>query len=169
MTSRYPILLSATALASLAACSTYPPGPVRVGASEAQAVQALGAPSARHGLPSGTRLEYATGPAGRETWMLDLDAQGRVQKIEQVLTDAQLRAWQTRLAAERITTGQLLAGLGTPSHRRPGGRHEGQVWSWRYATFDCLWFQVLVDDAGRAHSGAFAPDPACDVRGDELD
>jgi hypothetical protein len=157
------------ALFLLAGCATYPPGPVRVGSSEAQALQALGAPTARHALAQGTRLEYATGPAGRETWMLDVDAQGRVTAVQQVLTAASLYAWQQRMAVAGLPQAEVLAGLGQPSQRRAGGREAAQVWSWRYATFDCLWFQALVDTQGLVSRGAFAPDPACDVNDKDRD
>ena len=52
--------------------------------------------------------------------------------------------------------------IGTPGERRHGGRQGGEVWSWRYPTNDCLWFQVSVNATGSAQSGAFAIDPRCD-------
>jgi hypothetical protein len=53
-------------------------------------------------MPDGTqRLEFARGPFGRHTYMVDLDAQGRVANVEQVL-DARHFARVT--PARRATT-----------------------------------------------------------------
>jgi hypothetical protein len=115
-----------------------------------------------------SQLEYATGPYGRTTWMVDVDAGGRVLQSRQVLNEAEFRAAQ--VAADRSSDGlsreELLLRLGTPGERRGGGYQGGQVWSWRYPTNDCLWFEFSVSDAGRATRGAFAIDPRCDAPAD---
>jgi hypothetical protein len=144
----------------LLSCSHMLPGRVVKGQSEADVRAAVGEPSARHALPEGgTRLEYATGPMGRETWMFDLDAQGRVIGIEQVLTDATFLALQPGISRE-----ELLRTFGRPGERRSGGRQGGEVWSYRYPTNDCLWFQVSLDDDGRVMNGTYGNDPRCEMR-----
>jgi hypothetical protein len=118
-------------------------------------------------MPDGqTRLEYATGPYGRTTWMVDVDATSRVVLARQVLNEAEFLAVQTRLAGGGMPRADLLRWLGRPGERRHGGRPGGEVWSWRYPTNDCLWFEVSVTDAGQAHSGAYAIDPRCDSPAD---
>lgn len=144
--------------------------PSLVGQTEAQTLAVWGAPTARHawpaaGWPAVQRLEYATGPYGRTTWMVDLDAQGRVLAVQQVLEDAALAAFQAR--APGLARTELLLALGTPGERRPGGWAGGQVWSWRYPTNDCLWFQVSLGDDGRVHSASFGTDPRCDAANDK--
>ena len=109
------------------------------------------------------RLEYATGPYGRSTWMFDLDAAGRVTQARQVLTEPNLMAEQGRLPG--MSRAELLRTLGTPGERHSGGRQGGVIWSWRYETNECLWFRVGVGDDGRVSDGGFYPDPACDNRG----
>jgi hypothetical protein len=151
--------LFVTAAALLAACA-----PLQPPASEQEALQRWGAPTARYTLPGGVqRLEYATGPYGRATWMLDLGAQGQVLRAQQVLTDTELMAVQ---AALPMPAAQLLQRIGRPGERRHGGRAGGQVWGWRYQTNDCLWYLVSVDDAGIAQNAAFMIDPRCDTSSD---
>ena len=106
----------------------------------------------------GTRLVYARGPMGRETYMVDLDASGRVQRWHQALGPAQFAQLPIGAARE-----ELLYRLGPPAEVSPAGRLPGTVWSWRYPNNDCLWFQAGVDEAGRYTGGASTQDPRCDV------
>jgi hypothetical protein len=133
--------------------------PIRGGMSEAEVVAAWGPPTARHALPAGTRLEWSRAPEGRETWMLDLDPQGRAVLWRQVLSYANLQAVQGRLAG--MSQQELLATLGNPSQRRVD-RRGGEVWSWTHDSPFCLWFQASINQNGRVSEAAFAPDPRCD-------
>ncbi|MDO8418509.1 MAG: hypothetical protein Q7S90_00635 [Rubrivivax sp.] len=147
----------------LAACGTPPPGP---GTARDDVLRDWGRPTARHTLPMGAeRLEYASGPYGRTTWMIDIDASGRVVQARQVLTEAEFMQVQVR-AAGGLTRDELLRWIGRPGERRHGGWAGGEVWSWRYPTNDCLWFQVSVADSGAVGGGAFAIDPVCDAPND---
>lgn len=146
----------------LAGCAVKPPA---VGSSEADVVQGWGQPTARYALAGGMqRLEYATGPFGRSTWMLDLDAAGRLVGAKQVLTDASLQAFQG--IAPGMARDELLRTLGTPGNRRSGGRQGGEIWSWRYETNECFWFRVSIGDDGRVRDGGFYPDPSCEKPSD---
>lgn len=151
--------------AALAACA-----PLQPPRNEQEALLTWGAPTSRYTLPDGTqRLEYAAGPYGRATWMLDLGPQGPVPgdrpvlRVRQVLTDTELMAVQAAMPMPATT---LLQWIGRPGETRHGGRAGGQVWAWRYQTNDCLWYLVSVDDAGTAHSAAFMIDPRCDTPSD---
>lgn len=124
-------------------------------------LQQWGEPTSRYSLPGGAaRFEYATGPYGRTTWMVDLDAQGQVVQARQVLNEAEFLAVQTE-AARGLDRSHLLRWIGRPGERRHGGWPGGEVWSWRYPTNDCLWFQVSIGDDGRVRDGAFGLDPIC--------
>lgn len=150
--------LAALMLAGLAGCAGYAPSAdVRAGSSEAEVLQSMGAPTSRYTLPGGTqRLEYARGPFGRHTYMVDLDAQGRVANVEQVL-DARHFA--------RVMPGQtrddVLRTLGRPGER-VGMMRDGQIWSWRYANNDCLWWQAQFDAQGVVTAAGYAPERGCD-------
>ena len=89
----------------LGACMTPPPAP---GQPRSEVLRAWGPPSGQYDLGQGAqRLEYATGPFGKSTWMVDLDAAGRVTGARQVLTesDAALvqRAFRRAGWAARVT------------------------------------------------------------------
>jgi hypothetical protein len=117
----------------------------------------MGEPSGRAALPGGgTRIEYARGPMGKHTYMVELDASGRVRGWEQVLTEANF---------ESIAIGAPQADvrwrLGRPSETRVGWRGVGEVWSYRYESLFCRWFQVWLVD-GSVREAAYAVDPMCD-------
>ena len=142
----------------LAACAGYGPGAgVRAGSSEAEVVQAMGQPTSRYTMPGGMqRLEFARGPFGRHTYMVDLDAQGRVANVEQVLDArhfARVMPGQTR--------DEVLRTLGRPGER-VGMMRDGQIWSWRYANNDCLWWQAQFDAQGVVTAAGYAPERGCD-------
>jgi hypothetical protein len=157
-----PILMAAMGL--LAACAGPGLTPLQGGLGEAELVQRWGPPTGRHALDAGTRLEYALGPAGRETWMVDLDAQGRTVAWRQVLDWRNLERVQGSLPG--MSRDEVLRTLGRASHVRPGGRQGGQVWSWRHDSPFCLWFQATIGNDGRVRDASFAPDPQCDARDD---
>jgi hypothetical protein len=148
----------------LAGCAQLPPAP---GLERAELLRTWGAPTARYTLEGGLeRLEYASGPYGRTTWMMDIDASGRVTQARQVLNEAEFLAVQSATALRRDG---LLRWLGTPGERRHGGWAGGEVWSWRYPTNDCLWFQASVADDGRVTGAAYGTDPRCDAPSDARD
>lgn len=142
---------------SLAACAGYGPAGVSAGSTEAEVVQAMGQPTGRYTLPAGVqRLEYARGPYGRHTFMVDLDAQGRVAKVEQVL-DA--RHFATIVPGQ--TRDEVLRTLGRPGERA-GMMRDGQIWSWRYANNDCLWWQAQFDAQGIVTGAGYGQERGCD-------
>jgi hypothetical protein len=121
-------------------------------------VARLGEPNASHALAGGiTRLEFARGPMGLHTYMIDLGSDGRVQALQQVLTEPRFNA----IAAGQ-TTAQVQAAIGRPSYRRHGGWQGGQVWAWRYDSTFCTWFMASITDDGRVKDTAYGPDPRCE-------
>lgn len=145
--------------AALSGCAAMkPPQP---GWTEPQTLAHWGPPTSRYTLVDGlTRLEYATGPFGRTTWMIDVAPGGRVVAAKQVLTEENLMAVQGRLPG--MSRDEMLRTLGRPGERRGGGWQGGEVWSWRYATHECWWFQVSIGDDGVVRDGAFGPDWRCE-------
>jgi hypothetical protein len=146
-------------LAGLLACTGFVPQP---GQRQADIVRAWGDPTARYPLPAGAlRLEYASGPYGRTTWMVDVDPAGQVLQTRQVLDEASFADFQQR--AGGMPREELLRTLGRAGERRHGGYQSGEVWAWRYPTNDCLWFQVSLGDDGRVRDGSYGIDPRCDT------
>jgi len=151
--------LCATAIA-LAGCATawwHPPQP---GERLAEVRQRLGEPSAEHALPaSGRRLEYATGPFGKHTWMADFDADGRLLRFEDVLTEAQFARIEAGMTAE-----QVRVQLGRPSRIWAVRYHSQTVWSYRYNSLACLLFHVGLTPQGVVEDTSYGPDPLCERR-----
>ena len=147
------------ALALLAAaCSGYGPGALRPGAGTADAVAQMGPPTGRHPLPDGgERLEFARGPYGLHTYMLDFDADGRLRRTEQVLTEENFLALQIGMSKAEV-----LSRIGRPSQASYLPRQRHQLWSYRYVTPFCIWFQVSLDEADRVAELGHNLDPRCD-------
>ena len=150
--------LLAAALA-LSGCAVLAPTLPKPGQDEAGVRALMGTPTGRYTLPGGAqRLEYAKGPEGRETFMVDLDPAGKVTGTAQVLNERQFA---------KVTNGMdkedLLRLIGRPGKRQ----HEFQdreTWYWLYPTYDCLHFAVTLSPMGKVvHGGAYLPDPRCDV------
>jgi hypothetical protein len=143
--------------AALVACAGLGPPNVKTGSTEAELVQAVGQPTGRYNLPDGRqRLEFARGPYGRQTYMADLDAQGRVARFEQVL-DAQ----HFSMVSPGASSDDVLRTIGRPSDRM-GMMRNGQIWSWRYANNDCLWYQAQLDAQGVVTAAGYGIAPGCD-------
>jgi hypothetical protein len=151
-------LAAALLLVSLAGCAGYGTGAVHAGQSADEAVAAMGPPTGRYTRADGTtRLEYARGPYGKQTYMIDLDSSGRVTSATQVLNEHTFNA-----LPRGITSEEVLQTLGTPSDRASYSRQRIDVWSYRYASTFCQWFQVSIDALdGRVKETGYGPDPMC--------
>ena len=147
------------AAAALAGCASLQPPQATPGQTEAEVVARLGPPTGRYTLPAGgQRLEYATGPYGRTTVMVDLGPDGRVTASEQVLTEANFM--KVRNGMPRV---EVLRMLGRPAEKA-GEYMDRQTWSWRYPTYECLWARITFEPDGTVRGGAsLMTDPRCDV------
>ena len=153
-------LLAACLLAGCA-IRPYSPSGVPPGASRAEIERIMGAPAAVYTMPDGrVRLEYSHMPFGKHTFMIDLDAGGRVARWENVLDEKHfdaIRPGQTR--------DDVLRQIGPPSFQwhyvlpRPGG----DTWLYRFETIQrCTVFELSFDAVtGRVLDGAYPPDPGC--------
>ena len=144
------------AAACLAGCAAYGPYALATGDSVDATTARLGAPTARYALPDGhARLEFARGPLGRHTYMVDFDAQGRMTGWQQVLDDAHFAAIQPGTPIDDV-----LARIGHPSDVWAVRYHAQSVWTYRYANNDCLVFNLGITPGGRVDG----PDPRCERR-----
>lgn len=148
------------AAAVLAGCAGYAPGSLAPGDSEQAVRERMGAPTHTHDRPEGgRRLEYARGPMGRHTYMVDVDAAGRVLQWEQVLTEARFHAVRAGMSRQEV-----LYRLGRPAHEMRIPRRHERVWSYRYETPFCQWFQVSLDTrTDRVTETGYNVDPLCDA------
>ena len=116
-------------LAACASPSRYGPPSDRPGQTETDIVEQLGRPNDRHPMPGGvTRLEFARGPMGRHTYMVDVDATGRVIAWRQVLDPVTVT---TRVRAG-MTLAQVRQELGRPGRWLVEGASGRRVAYWRF-------------------------------------
>jgi hypothetical protein len=159
MTRRWWALAGTAAAAlTLLGCAAYGPGGLPAGASEAEVVARMGAPTARRAAPDGGwRLEYARGPMGLHTYLLDVDAAGRLQRWEQVLDAAHFAAVTPGLSREA-----LLWQLGQPTETRRYARQNEDVWHYRHDSVLCWWFEVSLAIDGPVRTTGYTTDPRCE-------
>jgi hypothetical protein len=156
------ILLLLAALV-LGGCATRPfaPTDVRAGAPRDEVLRLMGPPTATYAMPDGhERLEYNRMPFGKRTFMIDLDAAGRVAHWENVLDEAHFAAIQPGMSREDV-----LRLIGPPSFTSIYHRPEpGFTWNYGFETpLRCVVFQVPFSAAtGRVvEPGAYPSDPRC--------
>jgi hypothetical protein len=151
-------LASPLAAILLVACSSYGTGSLRGGETAEQVTAGMGPPTGRYPLPGGgTRLEFARGPFGKHTFMVDLDTAGHVRHCDQVLREDLFNQ-----VVPGMTSDELLFRFGRPSHVN-GIWRGATVWSWRYESPFCQWFQVTVEPDGQVRDAGYGPDPLCEV------
>jgi hypothetical protein len=142
----------------LAGCAGYGPGHRHAGEPASEVIAELGPPTGRYPRPEGgERLEFARGPFGKHTFMVDVGPDGKVQQWDQVLREALFYEIKPGMRSE-----ELSYRLGRPA-KVIGIWRNATVWSWRYETPFCQWFQVTVEPNGQVRDAGFGPDPLCEV------
>jgi hypothetical protein len=129
---------------ALAACAS--PASVAPGTPVAQVLASLGQPTGRYPAPDGgERLQYSMQPAGQQVFNVDVDAQGRVERVEQALNEA---LFAQRIQPDRWTRAQVLREYGPPAQTMGVHNFEGVIWVWRYT--DGPFPRLLYIDIDRA-------------------
>ncbi len=137
-------------------CSTYGPSQQMIGQDRNALVARLGPPTSELAQGQETRLEYARGPYGRHTYFITLDHEGRVKRWEQVLHPAQFQK-----IVPRMTKAEVLNIIGQSFEVSLLGRNRGEVWSYRYETPLCVWFQIEFSQEGVIRSAGDGIPPEC--------
>lgn len=136
------------AAAMLAGCAVFAVARLEPGkSSESDVRQALGEPVKVYSDPDGARqLVYPRGPEGRQTYMAFLAPDGRLVRLDQVLTEEHFR----KIAVGTTDQAQLERLIGPPWRKIPFPNLRQVAWdyvlqdSWGY-TVD---FSVMVDERG---------------------
>lgn len=143
-------------LLAVGGCVGYGPGPLQPGQSEQAVVARMGAPTDVVQRADGSRrLEYARGPMGQHTYRIEIDAGGRVTGWQQIMTESRFDAVQVGASRDAVREQ-----LGRPAQRRVGWRGVGEVWSYRFESPFCRWFQIWLVD-GVVREANYADDPIC--------
>ncbi len=147
------IALFAAAVAALAACAT--PQSLAPGTTVDEARAKLGKPTGSYSLPAGgSRLQYSNQPFDQFVWNADFDAQGRLSRVEQVMSDAAF----ARVRSGKDTQGDVLRDFGHPADTFVYKLRDESAWMYRYYTFGGFKAAMFVyfDPAGvvkRTESG----------------
>lgn len=142
-----------------AGCAFMNPLATPAGTPAADITAKFGPPTGEYALPGGgKRVEYARGPFGKQTWMFDLDPAGRLAHTSQVLTEVNFNAIRAGMGRDEV-----LAAIGRPGETSRLGWQNRTLWSYRYETPFCQWFQVGIDASGKVADSGYGPDPVCDV------
>ena len=145
----------------LSACSSYAPTDIVNGMSKDAIVARMGRPDRERQMPGGSRLEFPRGPLGKQTWFVYFDAEGKVSRTEQVLTEPNFNRIDVGMAQEDV-----LKLLGKPGEVMVLGRARGLVWSYRYENYFCNWFQIELSLQQQVRSAGYAQAPECERRDD---
>lgn len=138
-------------------CAGYSPQGLPPGASSAAVIAQMGQPTARFGQPGGgERLEFWRGRYAKHAFMVDFDAQGSMQAWQQVRTEAEFAELRPGMSKAEV-----LYRIGHPSEARTLQRQQHQLWSYRYVSPFCLWFQVSLDTQDRVVELGNNDDPVC--------
>jgi len=104
------LALTVALAGTLSACSS--PGSVRPGDSQATVTAAAGRPTAVIALPNGgVRWQYSGQPHNQWVWNIDMDAQGRVLVVDQMMSDAAF----ARIRSGQDTRTDVLRDFGPPA------------------------------------------------------
>lgn len=147
---------AALPVAWLAACAT--PATLAPGTSEADVLARFGRPTAEHALGAGAkRLEYLTGPYQQTKYMVDVDAKGKVQRVEQVLSYEKFARLRVGVDDEAV----VLREFGHPYYTQPYRLVGLTAWMYPYVE-NGTWnseMAVYFDDKGIVRRVESGPDP----------
>ncbi|SFP80899.1 hypothetical protein [Variovorax sp. 770b2] len=147
-------LAALTVLAAIAGCANEPTR-IQPGATAADTLQRLGAPTGRYPLNNGgERLQYSRMPAGFEVTDIDVDAAGKVVSVTQVLSEAR---FGYDIKVNQWRQNDVMAFYGRPYQIDRVSSFDGVVWTWRYkAVNERRMLYIYMDPTGvvrRYHTG----------------
>lgn len=154
-------LLIALTASALTACVGLPER-LEPGQTRQSVLERLGPPTGQYPLADGSRLQYSRQPEGRQVYNVDLDAEGRVRRVEQVLD---IRWMTARIAIDRWTRDDVLRAMGRPARVEQVARFDGDIWTYRFLEIDIpRQAHIHIDPQGTVRRLVFTDEP----RGIEL-
>ena len=132
----------------LGGCAAFSdPSWVKLGTSADEVLKQLGRPSARYPATAdaGERLQYSYQPSGQRVFNIDLDADGKVARVEQVLSES---LFGQRIQTNVWTRAEVLREYGRPARTMGVHNFDGDIWLWRY--IDGTTWRLLFIDIDRS-------------------
>jgi len=141
-------------MATLWGCASYSGNDLKPGQSTLQEVRAsMGEPAAQWINPDHSmQLSYPRGPAGYHSFMVYLDAAGRLQRIENVMQEDAFYKVESGMNQSQVTR---ILGPPVPAWTSYFAARNELVWEWRYCDdwTHAARFDVLFDrDQGTVRS-----------------
>lgn len=121
-------LLLGLLVGALAACVGIPER-IEMGTPRAEIEERLGVPTAEYPLADGRRLQYSRQPAGQQVYNLDLDASGRLRRLEQVMD---IHWLQRHIELHHWSRIDVLRNLGRPALVEGVASFRGDIWTYRF-------------------------------------
>jgi hypothetical protein len=134
-----------------------------IGIGRDELVRRMGQPDMERHLDEGSRLEFPRGPYGKHTWFVYFNANGRVARAEQVLTEKNFSRIDVGMTQDDVRQR-----LGRPSEIQVLGRARGVVWNYRYENNSCQWFQVELSLQQEVRSAGYGEPPECQRPNDRV-
>ena len=144
-------------LLALAGCASLSGPPLLPGDSIDTVKLKLGEPTSSYSAGPEQLLEYAKGPMGQTTWMAHIGADGRLTRLEQVLTGEKFATIKVGSARHE----DVLRAVGRPAEKSYLALRDFEVWSYRYKEAG-VWnsmMHVHFDRAGVVQMMQNGPDP----------
>ncbi|MDZ4251156.1 MAG: hypothetical protein U1A72_01105 [Sulfuritalea sp.] len=140
-------VLVLTAAVMVAACASYGGSGLKPGEAGLEDVYAtMGQPAMQWQDPDGARqLAYPRGPAGMDSFMVRLGADGKLQHIENVLDEKHLATIRTGMSKAEVLR---ILGPSDSSQTAYFKARDELVWDWRYrANLNEPWRMLVLFDA----------------------
>jgi len=150
-------LILSLAAGSLVACTGMGPHAGLVGQDRGAVIAKLGAPAQERRTADGTRLVYPNGPLGKGTDVFNLDAQGMVRGVEDVLTPANFAKITAGMGADDVEA--LIGPTGSIRSTAQGYK----LWMYPFHNSVCQLFMVEMSAQTKVLSTANTADPRCDT------
>ncbi len=155
------ILRAMTAACALliSGCTAYAPNHGYIGLSREETIRALGRPNPQPDvLDTASRLDFPRGPFGKHTYSVYFDEQGRANGFRQLLTEENFGK-----IAPGMDKVDVINLIGISKDTFLLGRDRGSVWSYRYDTPLCRWFQIEFTQESKVRSAGYSKPPECRI------
>ena len=155
---RYALAANVALVAAILLASCATPDSLKPGATEAEVLSKYGKPDSEFAMPDGAkRLEYNRGEFMQRSWMVDIDRDGRVAKVDQVRDEAHF----ARLQVGSDDKASVRRELGTPwkVEYYPPSHLTGWLYPYRESGVYYSVMTVMFDPTGVFRRAENGPDP----------